>query len=491
MVRLMSKKRVFLHIGSHKTGSTSLQNSLYANKSTLKAKGIYYGGYHEVWRMHHNLAFGLFKEALEEEFISFPSSHYYFSQIAEKPVVVVDRIKQEFQEGSYKQMILSSEGLFAPGHFFAFHSGVALTDKQQVKVNEYVIAKLRELLSDFDVTVICYLRRQDLILESFYNQYCKGPDPNITAPLPTFTEYCKARPVPFDYFRDISVWAKHFGKENLNVKPYERTQLPEGVVGDFYINILKFSESEYERLESIDAGEDNSRINRDVLEYKRLLNVHGLDVEFLRVSNAIGDAHRNQSFLTPQERGQILKDCADSNSRLAAEYLSRSDGRLFYDTEVKKEEPYFGLTFEKSIEISEKLTNLFLLERKMQQSYIKHLLEENINIKYDNATLLQEVERLKKELTELTAKQDVLATEFADLGEEHVALKAEHSALTTEYELITAEKNNLVDQVDLLTTAQEAILYEKEVLKGELRDIYESKSWKVTKPLRAMRDRLK
>lgn len=166
-----------------------------------------------------------------------------------------------------------------------------------------------------------------------------------------------------NYYDEMCSWAKYFGKENILVRPYEKKQLSHGVVYDFYINVLDFSKEEYENLESTHENEGNSRINRDVLEYKRLSQIHGIEGEFVKVSNVLGEVHKNQSFLHPSERKKILDDCRESNSKLAIEFLSRNDGLLFFDTEIKKAETYEGLTIEKSIEISSKLINLFLYDK--------------------------------------------------------------------------------------------------------------------------------
>lgn len=491
----MNKPEVILHIGSHKTGSSALQSSLHVNKSLLRSKGIYYGNYHELWKMHHNLAFGLFKEALEEELISFQQTNYYFSQIADNSRSVIERITSDIETAKeYDKILISSEGLFGPGNFFAFHSGIRLNEKQQHNINEYVIAKLKQLLSGFDVRVVGYLRRQDLILESFYNQYCKGPDPGDILPLPTFEQYYSKRPVVMNYYDELSSWAKYFGKENIIVRPYEKRQLPRGVVYDFYINILGFSENEYIELESIDENEGNSRINRDVLEFKRLLQINGLDVEFLRTSNVLGDTHKNQSFLNPDQRNKIIDECKESNEKVAKEFLDRKDGLLFHEVEIKKMDVYEGLTLEKSIEISKRLTNLLVYEKKQQLDYIKNLTLqiEQLNTNYSEVVVEREGLREEKSITvaereSLKKERDSLVMERESLIQERDILAAERHSLRQTSDFLVVERESLRQEKDILVSELEKLREDRDTVIAELHRVYESKSWRISKPLRFLK----
>src|SRR6202022_3469950 len=53
--------RCFIHIGTHKTGTTSIQHLLSRNSSALRQMGYYYpdAGRLELHPGHHNLAWGI------------------------------------------------------------------------------------------------------------------------------------------------------------------------------------------------------------------------------------------------------------------------------------------------------------------------------------------------------------------------------------------------------------------------------------------------
>lgn len=131
-------KKLILHIGTHKTGSTAIQNWLYWNRDTLAAQGVLYARtdrepYPHLKKhtsLHHALmhASGDFRSEWQQ-------------------------IEEEFEASGCHTMILSEEGLSGPRFL--------------------KLAALRDAVRGYDVTVICFFRRQDYMIESHWNQRCK------------------------------------------------------------------------------------------------------------------------------------------------------------------------------------------------------------------------------------------------------------------------------------------------------------------------------
>jgi hypothetical protein len=133
------KKRLIAHIGTHKTGSTSIQKVLYESRSQLRKAGVLFPSTDRGPR---------------------PSKHHSVSTAAKSrdPAVADAEYKalmDEFEASGASTMIVSAEGLSAP------HTGVPDFFKR--------------FSADFDIEVICYLRRQDLFVESLYNQVLRDP----------------------------------------------------------------------------------------------------------------------------------------------------------------------------------------------------------------------------------------------------------------------------------------------------------------------------
>lgn len=123
---------LYIHFGTHKTGSTYIQNVLAHNRDTLSEAKVLYPNTLDARTGHHELAF-----ALQENNIDSARS-------------ILDSYM--IQAKTHKAMVLSSEEFE-----FVKHHGI-----------------FKDLLSDFDnVVSIFYLRRQDKYLESEYNQHVK------------------------------------------------------------------------------------------------------------------------------------------------------------------------------------------------------------------------------------------------------------------------------------------------------------------------------
>lgn len=129
--------RLILHIGGHRTGSTSIQAALHASAAKLRARGILYPrtGLSNV--AHHALAYAVRSPAapgLQE------------SESFEK---MLGELSREVAASRCQTVVLSSEEFFLAG--------------------ELSLDRLSALLSLFStVRVVCFLRHQAALLESSY-----------------------------------------------------------------------------------------------------------------------------------------------------------------------------------------------------------------------------------------------------------------------------------------------------------------------------------
>lgn len=196
--------RLYLHIGSHKTGTTSLQYALAHTLKTRSARHIplrnrgsrlltsHGNGRNFRARLHIRAAAQLFAE--------------------EKRRATRWRKAHTF--------VASDEALFW------------LTEPRQTK------ALADALFGLFDeVRIVCYLRRQTELAIAHRKQVVFGSPARRfyggdLAPLPRFKPYLRSY---FDYDRKLrDVWAPAFGKDNIIAVPFESDRLPGGdVIKDF------------------------------------------------------------------------------------------------------------------------------------------------------------------------------------------------------------------------------------------------------------------
>ncbi len=183
------EKQLIIHIGSPKTGSTSIQGFLKTNPDTLKSLGINY-----VKAGRTNIAHNSMRSSFRRG----------------KGPKVCAQIKQEIESSDKPVQILSSELFFTPVMAEPLANGLPEHMRKSVKI-------------------LCYIRRQDKYLEALYKQFVKNgriaPDP---------LEFYENRLESLAYSQTLDAFADQFGTENIIVRPYERHHFTNGdVVEDF------------------------------------------------------------------------------------------------------------------------------------------------------------------------------------------------------------------------------------------------------------------
>lgn len=167
----MSKPRVVVHIGTPKTGTTTVQTALHlAGKEMLKDGGMLYASTGRAKHKNRHVsvvrAAMAGEEAAREEF---------------------DALHKEFSESGAQRLFITDEGLSLKprvAHFFD---------------------QFRE--AGYEVQVVCYLRRWDYFAESFYNQVIRVKD---FKGIPPIDEFWRDEQVitKMDYPRLLAPWAE-------------------------------------------------------------------------------------------------------------------------------------------------------------------------------------------------------------------------------------------------------------------------------------------
>lgn len=132
------KKKLIIHFGVHRTGTTSLQQTLKANVNHLFSAGFLYPDLGHNYN-HGKIAWGLIQNKKGQHQITLKS--------------LVDSLLEASNHENIHTIILSHE------------------DFCLVENNDW----LKALKKYFDLTAVVYLRRQDAWLESWYNQHIKWP----------------------------------------------------------------------------------------------------------------------------------------------------------------------------------------------------------------------------------------------------------------------------------------------------------------------------
>jgi hypothetical protein len=305
--------RCLLHIGTEKTGTTLLQDWLYANREALSARGIFLSdalernnnrklaAFFQGYLDDYHQARGIADEAARDAFFA------GFEQEFAREVEAAKR--------SHDAMVISSEH---------FHSRVRDPER---------IASLRRFLDrHFDrVDVVCYFREQSEMLRSLYSTAMRV---SHTTSMAQFQKdvigyYC-------DFHEIARRWSGAFGRERCHFRIHDRRAFVGGDIRRDFIALLP----EVADPDALDYAVASSNESLSALELSlyRLVNekvpywnaaAGGIDPLNLRLKAAI-------SACDALRVGRAANDCAaeiralylESNRRLSEEFFG---GRPLFD----------------------------------------------------------------------------------------------------------------------------------------------------------------
>jgi len=281
----------FIHIGTEKTGTTTIQDFLYRNASALEAAG------HAVLsnmggRNHTRLAaYAMGDERAANSLhlryrIDGPEARTAFDAAVES-----DLAKAVAAASSARSLLASSEHL---------QSRLHTTDE---------LEKLKALFAQHVKTckIVVYLRRQDEMAVSLYSTRLKAGN---TARATIFPAE-RRTPVIYDYAGLLDRLAAVFGEENIIVRLFDRGQLKDGDLIADYADAIGLDSAL--KLERPDAR--NPSLSNLGIRFLEAFNEHVPD----RVDGQLNKERRN---LVP-----IMEEHFAGRSTLA----TRAEAEAFYD----------------------------------------------------------------------------------------------------------------------------------------------------------------
>ena len=199
-------KKLFLHIGTHKTGTTAIQNFAFANAERLLEMGILYPRtgrpcLNGIQTGHHLLPWTQTKHAEWKA----PWGAYQSN-----PQTIWANLRSEIQESTASVAIVSSEEFDVLG-------------AEQIGI-------VAEALDGFDVSVVCYLRRLDEFVQAQY-----ATDVVFHRETRQIEDYLNHMRTTTDYCELINRWRSFFGERKVGVHFYLRSTLKDNdIVIDFF-----------------------------------------------------------------------------------------------------------------------------------------------------------------------------------------------------------------------------------------------------------------
>ena len=294
-------KKIILHIGSHKTGTTSLQWVFHKNRQRLKEKGVLYPEAGKLNASHNKCA---------QSLPMIPP--FKTRSIFDRDKIFQD-LRAEIDSFDGNTVVMSGEGFCC--------------------LAREGIAWLRELFRHEQVMVVRYLRRQDEQFESMYLQKLKNPDITWKYTLDGCLADHHLLYPPLDYAMSCGLWLDVFGEENVILRDYHALT-GDDIVRDFFC--LTGLDNLLPEMEFPDKKYNVTPTSESVLLF-RLLNRLPLSRERKgRISKFITNHYLKKPkkrLLSQEICHDIMAAYAASNASLARRMNGRADFLLQWNND--------------------------------------------------------------------------------------------------------------------------------------------------------------
>ena len=298
-------KPLYLHIGTHKTATTSVQHFFSKNRKALRRQGIFYPCQSIVGApkhyAHHRISHAI---AGKDPIMSMEKAEEFLAEV-------------HTRANEDETIFLSAEPFYR--HVLGEDDG----DDYDVPYARY-IERVRRMTEAFDVKIMVMVRRQDLFAESLYSEHVLST--NYQRRIPAFL----ADKAPLlDYATRMKQWAAAFGENSILLNTFEPEHLEHSIERHF----VEWLGGEWQE-DFVNVGAFNPTLSRAFVEYKRMLNFKSqgremntifrkwlTEVAEQRFTEQLED--RSKYYLDPMQRFALMEQYEEGNRRLAQTYLHR------------------------------------------------------------------------------------------------------------------------------------------------------------------------
>ncbi|MDO5145608.1 MAG: hypothetical protein Q4D60_01250 [Eubacteriales bacterium] len=313
---------LYIHMGTPKTATTSIQMFCVENQEKLREQGYSYPLLDFVYprvahrRNGHFLVGRVFypdkTENVEME-----------EELWEKGLAM---IHQEFEK--YPNVILSDENIWhsSLGKKFEFWEKILEDGKEH----------------GYEVKAVVYLRRQDALANSWLSQQVKEIW-NTNACIKWDSFQRKIRRIVLHYYNHLEKIAAVIGRENIIVRVFEREKF-KGKGNTIFSDFLEAIGLEYKDDYQVTEQEANKSLTGNSQEILRIVNsvvpdnphIRGLLRESALVCEELKDGENNFTMFSREELEAFLKRYEECNKNIARDYLHQEED--LFSTKIKEGE---------------------------------------------------------------------------------------------------------------------------------------------------------
>lgn len=330
--------RLLLHIGTHKTGTTSIQRFAHAHRDELARRGFWYPSFKLVGAedhyshldLAHVLATGKSERLTREQAEAFA------------------RTVRE-RGAAYDAVLLSAEAFYRH----------RLRAPASVKPNYWkeraaFVQRVADTLGVENTSVVVTLRRQDHFAQSLYNE-------NIRASRYTrsFEKFTRRSSAMFAYARQVELWAGAFPRPQVLVFE-DLVRHDGGLVGEFFARLG----APVQGLAPVEVQNESPR--PELLMYLRRLNASQLSSTQLKaVDKLLSDpafqaserlAPPQRAWMSEPEFAEFLGRFSEDNAQVCAKYFPGRSS-LFPDYPLPSGEVLQDLSLDEFTQITGSLLN--------------------------------------------------------------------------------------------------------------------------------------
>lgn len=301
-------KKIYIHTGQHKTGTTSLQQMLFDNRLKLN----------------------------EEENISFFTTDTKNRVIKNGNTccwIKINKRNVENDASIVSPEVLAQNLAKLPNDVIMSAECFSwIFDKQE-------LLRFKEELSKFfdEIIIIVYIRRQDKQIVSLYQQRSKKHRPpsnffygNEPTAIPM---YNKNLDYYFDYNKRISKWGDVFGDDNIIIRVFDKKTLYKGDIVSDFCNLLNIKNITSSMKKNVSNGFEKTKVSH-------LMSSLGMRNDLRKIINQNLD---NNGKLMPskEEAKNFYLRYKESNKKLnerfkinKSEYIFDEDFSMYSDTSM-------------------------------------------------------------------------------------------------------------------------------------------------------------
>lgn len=239
-------RKLIIHIGHYKTGTTALQSFFAQNRRLLARSGVNYAETRTNHSKHSAFAFSLLRPAGADTLM-----HGYKNDTP--PEEFWGELAQEVRTADQETTLISSEEFMRLAEF------------------PEAAQRLRSIVSgfgDIEVRILVWLRAPGAHLDSWYNQLVKMRQ-TLPHYEPALTGHVEA--IHYDYAHALAPWSEIFGPESVDIRAYPRDKTRLNVLVEDALDALGVPHPDQISY----AVDHNQRLDERLLEAVRLLQNAG------------------------------------------------------------------------------------------------------------------------------------------------------------------------------------------------------------------------